>query len=165
MKMKRSGRTILVVSLGLLVYTLFLAWYDGGQLSQADLKALDLTRVPQSLQPVIQKMIDDQDQGPVHLVTTQPGITRWSRATLPDPVIGLQLSTTLSDAYPENDFRIVHFRNVAEFIELVSLVDLDLQGALILKENYIFNLKTLISILFASLLIYGVSRMDRPLSS
>jgi len=165
MKMKRSGRTILVVSLGLLVYTLFLAWYDGSQLSQAGLKALDLTRVPQSLQPVIQKMIDDQDQGPVHLVTTQPGITHWSRATLPDPVIGLQLSTTLSDAYPENDFRIVHFRNVAEFIELVSLVDLDLQGALILKENYIFNLKTLISILFASLLIYGVSRMDRPLSS
>ena len=169
MKLKRSGRTILVVTLGVLTYTLFMAWYDGQPLTPARLQELSGEQIPPAFQPGLERLKRDQYTGDIFLIKpvteTDRFIQSWSRASHSDPLVLLQLRSTLSQTYPGNPFRALRYRNLASFVEDLEADPVDpvtlRQAILIQGDRYWLKLKFLLSWILGGILVVLVCRLDR----
>lgn len=166
--MKRSGRTILVVLLGLAIYTLFLFWYDGVPVHPTDLQDLDLTKTPSSLQPVITTLVEEPFLGDIYLITAEDtgGLTSWSRAIIKDPIVQMGLGQKMTAAFPQGAFHVIRFPNVMALVSAVSQTGSDssssIEGVLVRGDRYRIHLKLAISLLLGLGILVSVQRLDRP---
>ena len=167
--MKRSGRTIIKMTLGLVIFTTFIGWYDGRELDSAELENLDSSGLPNIVKSSGERIRQAGDTGPVYLVLEKGALSAalvdWRSASIPDPVVKTQVKKALSSSFPEKGFTVIRFRNLLTFSNaMISARDLSvgpLDGILFSSQHFVLNVKGVIAVILMAAMLTVIIKIDK----
>jgi|GEM_PF-7093316 len=170
--MKRSGRNIVKMTLGLIVFTLIIGWLDGVGLDPAELEKLDSSLLPNSVRSISEGIRQAGDTSPVYLVIEKGAVSEdlidWVRASIPDPIVKLQVRKVLSSSYPEKGFAVIRFRNLKSFSQAMQTTPGfprdDSDGILFSSQRFVLNLKGVVAAILAAVMLVIIRKLDKPVN-
>lgn len=168
--MKRSGQTIIKVTLGLVIFTTFIAWYDGIKLTSAELENLDSGLLPMSVRSSGERFRQAGDTGPVYLVLEKGSLSEalvdWRHASLPDPVVKMQVKKAMASSFPEKGFTVIRFRNLLAFTEaaqsITALSRGAMDGILFSSQRFMVTMKGVLAVLLMVAMLVIIQTGNQP---
>ncbi|NQV15845.1 hypothetical protein HQ531_10345 [bacterium] len=175
MKIKRSARTIVLATTGLLLYTLIIAWYDGFGSNVENVDA----QFPSTLSPVLQRQLTSHLQKGFRALyfvyLSEPEAQAYydlSKACHREWLIKWQINRSMTAGFPKQSFDVIRYRTPQAFVQAMtknqqafSKPQKSFEGRVLSTDGYWLNMKFLMALGLAVPIlssIYKASRISKP---
>lgn len=122
-KIKRSGRTIIAATSGLLIYTLFFAWYDGFGANSEKIDPHQLSKLSPGLQAQLMQHVARDNKALFFVCLnefeSQPVYT-LAEACHPDWLVKWQLKTSMENGFPNQSYEVIRYQTPGLFVQAIS---------------------------------------------